>query len=176
GSAGGRAKFSSTLSASRKAEAISMTMNWLFGGYGSGSRVATSVMASSSLIRCLLPSSAAFALNQLTSSRNRSTLFGSPVTYCCHTAFSASSRERAWLGELRRDLVERVERLAHVLRAGGRAAQPGQQPALETRALRLQMRRQLVLCQRPGAGMRRRRRGQIGEEQLLFGAVGLALQ
>ena len=84
--------------------------------------------------------------------------------------------ERARLGELRRDLVERVERLAHVLRAGGRAAQPGQQPALETRALRLQMRRQLVLCQRPRAGMRRRRRGQIGEEQLLFGAVGLALQ
>ena len=74
-----------------------MTINWLFGGYGSGSRVATSAMASSSLIRCLLPSSPAFVLNELTSSRNRSTLFGSPVTYCCHTDFSASSRERASL-------------------------------------------------------------------------------
>ena len=74
-----------------------MTMNWLLGRYGSGSRAMTRAMASSSLIRCGLPNSAALVLNEPTSSRKRSTLFGSPLTYCCHTAFSAFSRERASL-------------------------------------------------------------------------------
>ncbi len=51
-------------------------------------------MASSSLTSGALPSSAAFALNEATSSRKRAALFGSPDTYCSHMPFSASRRER----------------------------------------------------------------------------------
>jgi hypothetical protein len=72
--------------------------------------------------------------------------------------------------------VQGIDGLAHFLQAGGCAAQPRQQAALEARALRVQECRQLFLRQRVRAGVRRRREAEIGEEQVLFRDRGLAEQ
>ena len=92
-SGGGLVKWSITLSTSRKAEAISITMNCPWLGGVAGRCLVTSAIASSSLIRCWLPSGMAFALNAVTSSRKRPTAFCSPDTYCTQVALSASRRE-----------------------------------------------------------------------------------
>ena len=60
------------------------------------------------------------------------------------------------LGQLRRDLVQLVDRAAHVVQAGRRVAQPGEQPALEQRALLLHERGNRLRRQRLRPAMRRR--------------------
>ncbi len=91
-SAGGLVKWSITFSTSRNADAISITICPCRGA-GSGRCLVTSVIASSSLIRCWLPSGWALALNEATRSRKRAVLFCSPPTYCTQAPFSASRRE-----------------------------------------------------------------------------------
>ena len=78
--------------------------------------------------------------------------------------------------QLRRHLAQRIHCRAHLLQSRRRSTQPGEQPALEERALRLNVRRQLLRTQGFGSRVRGRRPREIREEQVPFGTIGLALQ
>ena len=83
---------------------------------------------------------------------------------------------RLRLRQLRRHLVQTVQRLAHLAQPPRLSAQPRKQPALELRALRGQQQPEFPIAQALGSGVRREARRKIGEEQILLRAVRLALQ
>ena len=82
----------------------------------------------------------------------------------------------ARLGQVRRELVERLHRARHVVDARRPRAQPREHAALEERAARLHGRHEAFL--RHGAGRRLRRRGDadVGIEEILLAAGILAVQ